>query len=82
MKEIIRFIGREPHEVLGEIPPHKGLTAIEKLAINKVAAGCLAEYFPIVIAAVEVMCTQSKTLMALSAPRSEHKLTIYNDSTT
>jgi hypothetical protein len=38
---------------LGEIPPLNGVATIEKLAANAVMAGCLPEYFPLVIAAVK-----------------------------
>ena len=55
VEELIRFVGRDPKEVLGEIPPYNGLATIEKIAVNSVMAGCLPEYFPVVIAAVEAM---------------------------
>lgn len=51
--EMIEYVGRDPQEVLGEIPPYGGLATIEKLAINSVMAGCRPEHFPVVIAAVE-----------------------------
>jgi len=53
--EMLRYVGRDPQEVLGEIPPFNGVATIEKLAINSVMAGCLPQYFPVVIAAVEAM---------------------------
>jgi hypothetical protein len=53
--EMIDYVGRNPQEVLGEIPPYEGMATIEKLAINSVMAGCLPEYFPVVIAAVEAV---------------------------
>jgi hypothetical protein len=51
--EMIDYVGRDPQEELGEIPPYGGIATIEKLAINSVMAGCRPEYFPVVIAAVE-----------------------------
>ena len=51
--KMIDYVKRDPQEVLGEIPPYGGIATIEKLAINSVMAGCLPEYFPVVIAAVE-----------------------------
>ena len=50
---MIEYTGRVSQEELGEIPPYGGVATIEKLAINSVMAGCLPEYFPVVIAAVE-----------------------------
>ena len=53
--EMINYVGRDPQEILGEIPPHNGIATIEKLAINTVMAGCRPQYFPVVIAAVEAI---------------------------
>lgn len=53
--EMLKYARRDPQEVLGEIPPYNGVATIEKLAINSVMAGCLPQYFPVVIAAVEAM---------------------------
>jgi len=46
----------DPQEVIGSIPPKWAPAAVEKIAINAVMAGCLPEYLPVVIAAVEAMC--------------------------
>ena len=70
VERMIRYSGRDPQEILGEVPPYYGIATIEKLAVNAVMAGCLPEYFPVVIAAMEAMleprhnlngtqCTQS-----------------------
>jgi hypothetical protein len=42
----------EKDRVLGVIPPLNGIATIEKIAANAVMAGCLPEYFPLLIAAV------------------------------
>ena len=44
---------RAPSEVVGIVPPDYGQCTIEKIAVNAVLAGCLPEYLPVVIAAVE-----------------------------
>ncbi len=44
---------RDPAEVLGIVPPDLVPVSVEKVAINAVLAGCLPEYLPVVIAAVE-----------------------------
>lgn len=45
--------GRHADDVVGEIPPAWGVATIERIAANAVMAGCLPEYLPAVIAAVE-----------------------------
>lgn len=55
VEELVRYVDRDPHEEIGEIPPRYGVATIETLAINTVMAGCRPEYFPVVIAAVEAM---------------------------
>ena len=47
--------GGSPLELIGEIPPRGGRATVEKLAANAVMAGCLPEYFPVVIAAIRAL---------------------------
>ena len=44
---------RDPQEIIGQVPPKWAPATIEKIAVNCVMAGCLPEYLPVVIAAVE-----------------------------
>ncbi|MBP8309802.1 MAG: thioredoxin family protein [Burkholderiaceae bacterium] len=44
---------RAPDEIIGSIPPDLAPCTVEKVAINAVMAGCLPEYMPVVLAAVE-----------------------------
>jgi hypothetical protein len=39
-------------ELLGVIPPLNGIATVERVAANAVMAGCLPDYFPLVLAAV------------------------------
>lgn len=48
---------RHPQEVVAVVPPNMGEATVEKIAINAVMAGCKPEYLPVVIAAVEAICT-------------------------
>jgi len=48
---------RAPQEVVAIAPPDLVELTIEKIAINAVMAGCLPEYLPWVIAAIEAVCT-------------------------
>jgi hypothetical protein len=39
-------------DVLGVIPPLNGIATVERVAANAVMAGCLPDYFPLVLAAI------------------------------
>ncbi|MEE8442569.1 MAG: hypothetical protein V3S37_02365 [Dehalococcoidia bacterium] len=55
IERVIQYLGRDPKEVVGTVPPRNGVATIEKIAINCVMAGCKVEYVPVVIGAVEAM---------------------------
>jgi hypothetical protein len=46
---------RDPHEVLGMMPPDYRACTVEKVAVNAVMAGCKPEYMPVLLAAVEAV---------------------------
>ena len=46
---------RKPDEVVAVVPPDLVECTVEKVAINAVMAGCLPEYFPVVLAIVEAI---------------------------
>ena len=46
---------RDPTDVVAAIPPWWGEATVEKIAINAVMAGCLPEYMPVIITAIEAM---------------------------
>ena len=48
---------REPDEVVATVPPNLAPATVEKVAINAVMAGCRPEYLPVVLSAVEAVCT-------------------------
>ena len=48
---------RDPQEVIAQMPPNMGEATIEKIAINAVMAGCKPDYFPVVLAAMEAICS-------------------------
>lgn len=64
---MIDALGRAPQEVVAEVPPGMGKATIEKLAVNAVMAGCLPEYFPVLVAAVEALCEPKFNLTAIQA---------------
>jgi hypothetical protein len=49
------------------VPPNMGEATIEKIAINAVMAGCKPEYLPVVIAAVEAVCTDEFNIHGVTA---------------
>ena len=48
---------RDPREVIAIVPPNLAPVTVEKVAVNAVMAGCKPEYLPVVIAALEAVCT-------------------------
>ena len=64
-ERILRMLGgtrRDPHEVIGEIPPELAPCTVEKVAINAVMAGCRPEYMPVVLTALEAALEPGFTL--------------------
>ena len=64
-ERILRMLSgtrRAPDEVVGAIPPELAPCTVEKVAINAVMAGCLPEYLPVVLAAIEAALDPGFTL--------------------
>jgi hypothetical protein len=56
-----RFVaasGRAASDLVGEIPPSEGRATIERIAANAVMAGCLPDYMPVVVTAIEALLGQ------------------------
>ena len=49
-------MGKQPEDILGDIPARARTITAEKLAINAVLAGCLPIYAPVLLAATEALC--------------------------
>lgn len=58
---------RSPQDVVAQMPPNMGEATIEKIAINAVMAGCKPDYLPVVIAAIEAMCTDEFNIHGVMA---------------
>src|SRR5690606_27482973 len=59
--KVARFLdaaGRQPSDVLGVVPIRGRVITAEKVAINAVMAGCLPEYMPVLVAAVDAICDE------------------------
>ncbi|HZC46847.1 MAG TPA: TlpA disulfide reductase family protein [Candidatus Acidoferrum sp.] len=48
---------RDPRDVVAIVPPNLAPATVEKVAVNAVMAGCKPEYLPVVLAALEAVCT-------------------------
>ena len=48
---------RDPSSVVALVPPDLVECTVEKVAVNAVMAGCRPEYLPVVLAALEAICT-------------------------
>ena len=60
------YVGDSDAEI-GLMPPRGGVVTPHILAVNAVMAGCRAEYFPVVVAAVKAMLEPSFNLFAVQA---------------
>ena len=52
---MLDYCQRGASEIVGYINPDGGAATVEKIAVNAVMAGCLPEYLPVLIAAVEAI---------------------------
>ncbi len=69
-ERVLRMLGgtrRDAQEVVAIVPPNLAPATVEKVAINAVMAGCKPEYLPVVLTAVEAMCTDEFNIHGVSA---------------
>jgi hypothetical protein len=69
-ERVVAMLGgttRAPDEVVAVVPPDLVSCTVEKVAVNAVMAGCLPEYLPVVLAAVEAACTDAFNMHGLLA---------------
>ena len=64
---MLAYTDREPKEVVALLPPRWGEATVEKMAVNAVMAGCLPQYFPVVLTAVAAMAEEAFNLYAVQA---------------
>ena len=67
VERAIAYTGRAPQDVVTYILPRSGEATVEKIAINAVMAGCLPEYLPVVIAALEAITEEQFNLFFVQA---------------
>jgi hypothetical protein len=73
---VVEYLGRDPRETLGTIFPGDGVATIENVAANCVMAGCLPEYAPVVLAAVECITDPTMPITTTQSTGSASILTI------
>src|SRR5579859_4380610 len=67
VSEFLEFSGNLPGDILGMIPARNRVITAEKVAINAVMAGCLPNYMPVIVAAIEAMSQEVFNLHGISA---------------
>lgn len=67
VSEFLEYAGHAPGDILGTIPARNRILTAEKVAINAVMAGCLPNYMPVIVAAIEAMCQETFNLHGISA---------------
>lgn len=55
VKNMLEGSDLPPDHVVGIVAPGNGVATVEKIAINAAMAGCLPQYMPVIIAAVEAI---------------------------
>ena len=58
---------QKPQDIIGAVPPLWGEATVEKIAINAVMAGCLPEYMPVIITALDAMLEKKVNLYGIQA---------------
>ena len=58
---------RDAQEVVAVVPPNMAEATVEKVAINAVMAGCKPSYLPVVLAALEAVCTDEFNIHGVMA---------------
>jgi hypothetical protein len=66
VRQFLEYAGRSPSEILGTEPTKGRVVTAEKVAVNAVMAGCLPEYFPIVLATVDAILEPEFNLHAIT----------------
>ena len=64
---MLEYTRRDPQQEIAVLPPNLAPLTVEKVAINAVLAGCKPEYFPVVLAAVDVVVDPSFGIHAVMA---------------
>ena len=55
VEEFVIASGKDASTLIAELPPLGGKATVERIAVNAVMAGCLPEYMPVVITAIQAL---------------------------
>ena len=55
VQAMVERSGRAASEMIAELPPQGGKATVERIATNAVMAGCVPEYMPVILTALEAM---------------------------
>lgn len=69
-ERVIRMLAgtrRDAQEVIATVPPNLAPLTVEKAAVNAVMAGCRPAYLPVVLAALEAVCTDEFNIHGVMA---------------
>jgi hypothetical protein len=78
VERMLRTMDGDPDEVMALMPPRQGKVTLRGIAANAVMAGCLPEYFPLVVAAVEAINDAGFPLATLVGMRPETPFLLVN----
>ncbi|MEX0340130.1 MAG: peroxiredoxin family protein [Arenibacterium sp.] len=67
VQRMLQGTKRGSQDLIAVVPPNMGEATVEKIAINAVMAGCKPEYLPVVIAALEAVCTDEFNIHGVTA---------------
>ena len=62
VRQFLEYVGRDPSQVVLTEPVSGRVVTAEKAAANAIMAGCLREYFPVVLAALDAMSVPALNL--------------------
>jgi len=80
VQAMIDYVRRPPDEERGTIFPGDGIATIENVAANCAMAGCVPEYVPAVLAAVECLTDPSMPITTTQSTGSASILTVVTGS--
>ena len=72
VKEFTDYSRRSPEELIAEVPPLGGQATVERIAVNSVMAGCLPEYMPVIVTALEAMMEERFNLRGVQCSTGIH----------
>lgn len=65
--KFLKYSDLKPEEIIAILPPKRGKTTLEKVAINTVMAGCLSNFMPVVQHAVKAVSQEKFNLPGINA---------------